>query len=103
MPIVGENAFSHKAGLHVSAVVNDPSHYELFPAELVGRKRNFILDKMSGVHTVKQKLEEMNLKANNNDVQRIINYAKLKKKGTVTDNEILNIFTDERYENIMFQ
>jgi 2-isopropylmalate synthase len=103
MPIVGENAFSHKAGLHVSAVVNDPSHYELFPAELVGRKRNFILDKMSGANTVKQKLEEMNLKANSSDVQKIINYAKLKKKGSVTENEILDFFTDYRNENIMFQ
>lgn len=103
MPIVGENAFLHKAGLHVSAVVNNPSHYELFPAELIGRKRNFILDKMAGVHTVRQKLEEMNLEANNDDVQKIINYAKLKKKGTVTENEILDIFKDDQNANIMFQ
>lgn len=103
MPIVGENAFLHKAGLHVSAVLNNPSHYELYPAELVGRKRDFTLDKMSGVHTVEQKLEQMKLDANKDDVKRIINYAKLKKKGTVTEKEILNLFSDRRYENIMFQ
>jgi len=93
MPIVGENAFLHKAGLHVSAVLNNPSHYEIFPAELVGRKRDFILDKMASVHTVKQKLEKMKLDANQDDVKKIINYAKLKKKGIVTENEILNLFT----------
>jgi len=103
MPIVGENAFLHKAGLHVSAVVNNPSHYEMFPAELIGRKRDFILDKMSGVHTVRQKLEKMKLSVNKNDVKRLLNYAKLKRKGYVTDNEILNLFTDNRNENLMFQ
>ncbi len=103
MPIVGENAFLHKAGLHVSAVVNNPSHYELFPAELVGKKRDFILDKMAGIQTVKQKLEKMKLEANKDDVEKILNYVKLKKKGTVSENEILNFFIDQRYENIMFQ
>jgi 2-isopropylmalate synthase len=103
MPIVGENSFLHKAGLHVSAVLNNPSHYELFPAELVGRKRDFTLDKMAGVHTVKQKLEKMKIEANNDNVEKILNYAKLKKKGIVTDNEILNFFSDYKNENIMFQ
>ncbi|WP_460127256.1 homocitrate synthase/isopropylmalate synthase family protein [Thermococcus prieurii] len=29
--MVGENAFTHKAGLHVSAVVRDPAVYILKP------------------------------------------------------------------------
>ncbi|KYK32566.1 MAG: hypothetical protein AYK22_07375 [Thermoplasmatales archaeon SG8-52-3] len=103
MPIIGENAFLHKAGLHVSAVVNDPAHYELFPAELIGRKRDFILDKMSGINTVKKKLEKMKLDLNRVDLEKILNYAKQKRKGIVTENEILNIFTDYRNETIMFQ
>jgi len=103
MPIVGENAFLHKAGLHVSAVLNNPSHYELFPAELIGRKRDFILDKMSGAQTVRNKLEKMKVSADKDDVERILNYAKLKSKGKVTDNEILSFISDNRNENIMFQ
>jgi 2-isopropylmalate synthase len=103
MPIVGKNAFLHKAGLHVSAVINNPIHYELFPAELIGRKRDFILDKMAGTKTVKQKLEKMKLTVNNEDVEKILNYAKLKRKGTVTENEILNFFKDNVIDNIMFQ
>jgi 2-isopropylmalate synthase len=103
MPIVGGNAFLHKAGLHVSAVVNNPSHYELFPADLIGRKRDFILDKMSGVQTVRKKLKEMNLSTDKVDVEKILNYAKLKSKGKVTDSEILNFLAENRNENIMFQ
>ena len=102
-PIVGENAFLHKAGLHVSAVLNNPNHYEVFPAELVGRKRSFVLDKMASVHTVKQKLEEMKLEADKDNITRIINYAKLKEKGIVSDNEIFDIFTDYKNIDMMFQ
>jgi len=40
-PIVGENTFVHNAGLHVSAVLNNPNHYEIFPAEIVGQKKKF--------------------------------------------------------------
>jgi 2-isopropylmalate synthase len=102
-PIVGENAFIHNAGLHVSAVLNNPNHYEIFPAELVGQKRNFVLDKMTSVKAVKQKLEELKLEADNEKVQKIINYAKLKEKGTVTNNEIYDIFTESQNINCMFQ
>jgi len=99
-PIVGENAFRHKAGLHVSAVINNPKHYEIFPAELVGQKRDIVLDKMASKHTVKQKLEEMDLEADNENIQKIINYVKSKDKGTITKNEIYDIFTD--YRDIMY-
>ena len=102
-PIVGENAFLHKAGLHVSAVLNNPNHYEIFPAELVGQKRDIVLDKMASKHTVKKKLEEMEIEADNDSIQKIINYAKLKEKGTVSENEIFDIFTNYRTANIMFQ
>jgi len=44
-PIVGENAFVHNAGLHVAAVLHNPVHYEVFPAEIIGRNRKFVLDK----------------------------------------------------------
>jgi len=102
-PIVGKNAFLHKAGLHVSAILNNPKHYEIFPAELVGQKRDVVLDKMASKHTVRQKLEEMNLKADDDNINKIINYAKLKEKGTVTKNEIFDIFSNYQDVNIMFQ
>ena len=102
-PIIGENAFLHKAGLHVSAIINNPAHYEIFPAELIGKKRDIIIDKMTGKHTVKHKLEEMNLKVETEDVQKLYNYAKLKEKGRVTENEITQIFSNYQNLNIMIQ
>lgn len=102
-PIIGENAFLHKAGLHVSAILNNPSHYELFPAELIGKKRDIIMDKMSGKYSVKYKLEKMNLNADSENVEKLYHYAKLKEKGRVTDNEISEIFSDYQNLNMMIQ
>jgi isopropylmalate/homocitrate/citramalate synthase len=56
------------------------------------------MDKMSGKFTVKQKLEEMNLDSEPENVQKLFNYAKLKEKGRVTENEISEIFSN--YQNI---
>ncbi|MCD6372645.1 MAG: homocitrate synthase [Thermococcus sp.] len=52
-PIVGENAFTHKAGLHVSAVVRDPSFYEFLPAETFGRERRIYVDRFAGRETIR--------------------------------------------------
>lgn len=90
-PIVGQNAFLHNAGLHVAAVLNDPSFYEVIPAELVGKKRGFILDKMASVHTIKEKLKQMKIHSDEKNVNKIMEYAKSKEKGTITDYEIINL------------
>lgn len=94
-PVVGENAFRHNAGLHVAAILHDPSHYEIFPAELVGRKRDFVLDKMSGKHTVKQKLEHLGCNTCDLTVNQAMQYVKSREKGMVSDEELWN-FVNQR-------
>lgn len=47
-PIVGENVFTHKAGVHQAGVLANPETYEPIPPETVGRVRDFTLDKYSG-------------------------------------------------------
>ncbi len=61
-PITGENAFVHKAGLHVSAVVKDPAFYEFLPAELFGRERSIYLDKYAGRDSIRFYLERMGIR-----------------------------------------
>jgi len=102
-PIIGENAFLHNAGLHVAAVINDPSFYEVIPAELVGKKRDFILDKMAGVQTVKQKLKQMNINTGNDDITRLMQYVKSKEKGEVSDYEIINLLNENEINGIAYQ
>jgi 2-isopropylmalate synthase len=101
-PIIGKNAFSHKAGLHVSAVLKDPKFYEVFPAELIGRNRDFTLDKMSGKQTIIEKCEKLGLDYNNS-TNKILNYVKSKEKGTVSENELLEILNPLKCHDNFFQ
>lgn len=54
-PIVGENAFAHESGIHIAAILCDPSTYEYVAPELVGGERRFVL----GKHTGKRALEHV--------------------------------------------
>ena len=47
-PYVGANAFAHKGGVHVSAVLKNPRTYEHIPPETVGQRRRFIVSELSG-------------------------------------------------------
>lgn len=51
-PIVGENAFSHEAGIHVHGVLERAACYEPFSPELVGQQRRIVLGKHTGRHAV---------------------------------------------------
>ena len=48
LPYVGAAAFSHKGGLHVSAVQKDPKTYEHINPEEVGNTRNIVVSDQSG-------------------------------------------------------
>ncbi len=56
-PILGENAFTHCAGVHTHAASINPMHYESLSPELVGRERHFALDHMSGVASLRYALK----------------------------------------------
>jgi 2-isopropylmalate synthase len=58
-PVIGENIFSHVAGVHARKVSVDPSTYEAFPPEAVGRSgRTIVLQHLSGKSSVKLKLKD---------------------------------------------
>jgi 2-isopropylmalate synthase len=102
-PIIGENAFVHKAGLHVAAVAKNPEFYEAFPAELIGIKRDFSLDKMAGRPTIKKKLELLGIPEDDSCENKLINYVKSKEKGATSDNEIFKILDFPNLNNNFFQ
>jgi len=47
-PYVGASAFTHKGGLHVSAVMKNPGTYEHVPPDMVGNKRTMPVSSQSG-------------------------------------------------------
>jgi len=48
-PFVGRSAFTHKAGIHVSAVQKNPITYEHIEPTLVGNQRQIIISEQSGM------------------------------------------------------
>ena len=58
---VGGAAFSHKGGLHVSAVQKDPRTYEHIEPELVGNRRHIVISDQAGRANVLARLAEIGL------------------------------------------
>jgi len=77
-PYVGASAFSHKGGLHVSAVQKDPKTYEHIQPELVGNSRNIIVSDQAGRSNIISRLEKLGLMidANNPKIQKILDEVK---------------------------
>ena len=78
MAYVGGSAFSHKGGLHVSAVKKDPKTYEHIDPKEVGNHRNIIVSNQAGRSNILSRLENYGIKIDSKDtkVQKILNEVK---------------------------
>ncbi|MDD3379434.1 MAG: alpha-isopropylmalate synthase regulatory domain-containing protein, partial [Candidatus Methanomethylophilaceae archaeon] len=82
LPFVGEKAFTHKGGMHVSALVKDPRTYEHIPPESVGNKRRVLVSDMAGRSSISEKLKELGIAINDEESKEIIKKIKdLESKG----------------------
>ncbi|MCD1259082.1 citramalate synthase [Paenibacillus athensensis] len=63
-PYVGNAAFAHKGGIHVSAILKDASTYEHIAPELVGNKQRVLVSELAGQSNVLVKAQELNLDIN---------------------------------------
>ena len=57
-PYVGASAFPHKAGLHASAILKDPSAYEHTPPETVGNQRIIPMSNQAGQSNLRARLAD---------------------------------------------
>jgi 2-isopropylmalate synthase len=55
-PYVGASAFTHKAGLHASAIVKDPTTYEHVPPQVVGNARFVPMSNQAGQSNLRERL-----------------------------------------------
>ncbi|GAW92557.1 citramalate synthase [Calderihabitans maritimus] len=60
-PFVGQSAFTHKGGVHVSAVLKDSRTYEHIPPEVVGNRRRVLVSELSGISNLRYKAQELDL------------------------------------------
>jgi len=92
-PIVGDNAFTHEAGIHVDGILKKPETYEAIKPELVGAKRTFVLGKHVGMKSVKKMLDELGIQVNDAQLKEIFQQVKYVgdkgKKVTSADLEVI--------------
>src|SRR5690606_13317720 len=55
-PYVGASAFAHKAGLHASAILKDPTTYEHVPPETVGNERIIPMSNQAGQSNLRARM-----------------------------------------------
>ena len=66
-PYVGESAFAHKGGIHVSAVARNPLTYEHIEPERVGNNRRILISDQAGRANILHKAEKWGLKLKTDD------------------------------------
>ena len=88
--IVGDNAFSHEAGIHQHGMMQNRETYEIMRAEDVGRSSELTWGKHMGHHAVRQKLETMGYKLSDDEIRRITDQVKTlaDKKKSVYDEDV---------------
>jgi len=77
-PFVGQSAFAHKGGIHVSAILKKPLAYEHIEPGAVGNKRRVLVSDLSGKSNIEYKANEMGIALGGNgyDSQKIVKEIK---------------------------
>ncbi|MBB5515573.1 2-isopropylmalate synthase [Rubricella aquisinus] len=66
-PYVGASAFAHKAGLHASAILKNPTTYEHVPPEMVGNARIVPMSNQAGQSNLRRRLAEAGIEVAQGD------------------------------------
>jgi homocitrate synthase len=75
--ITGFSAFTHKAGIHAKAVLNNPSTYEILKPEDFGLTRYIhIAHRLTGWNAVKDRAEQLNLSLTDDEIKEITAHIK---------------------------
>lgn len=73
LPFIGKNIFDVESGIHVNGINKNPATYEPYDPKEIGRKRNIIIGKHSGINALEIKLKELNIGYNLEKLQIMLN------------------------------
>ncbi|WP_085836432.1 citramalate synthase [Aquimixticola soesokkakensis] len=68
-PYVGASAFAHKAGLHASAILKDPTTYEHIDPAQVGNERIVPMSNQAGQSNLRKRLADMGISVDPKDAR----------------------------------
>ncbi len=75
-PYVGSSAFTHKAGLHVSAIARRPDAYEHVDPETVGNGTRFVVSEMAGRQSLLLKANELGIEIKEESLAKVLERLK---------------------------
>ena len=75
-PYVGHTAFSHKAGLHASALAKAPDMYQHIDPEDVGNRQRLVVSELAGRANVLMKARELGLEIDDDQARRVLEQVK---------------------------
>ncbi|MEM2878317.1 MAG: 2-isopropylmalate synthase [Candidatus Hadarchaeales archaeon] len=94
--VVGENAFTHGAGVHSHGVLAHPSTYEPISPETVGHHRKIVFGKHAGSHAIESELRRMGLRPTKKQLEEIlIQVKRLGDRGKLVTDAELGAIADE--------
>ena len=82
-PYVGVAAFSHKGGLHVSAVTKDPRSYEHVDPAIIGNHRHVVVSDQAGKSNLLARLAEagINIEPDDKRLKKLVEDVKTREYG----------------------
>ena len=77
-PYVGNDAFSHKGGMHIDAVSKNPISYEHIEPSQVGNQRHILVSEVAGRSALLSKLQQIapDLTKESEDTKRVLEHLK---------------------------
>lgn len=75
-PFIGKNAFAHKGGVHIDAMLKNPRTYEHVDPSLLGVERVISVSELAGRSALISHAERIGLKISKNDVTKALEEVK---------------------------
>jgi len=78
LPYVGTSAFTHKGGIHVSAILKNATTYEHVDPSLVGNRQEVVVSELSGQSNIIYKAKELgvHLDKDKDDLRNVVKQVK---------------------------
>ncbi len=91
-PVVGDNAFAHESGIHAAGIIENSETFEpgVMTPEMVGARRELVLGKHTGTHSVREHLDAAGFAPTDDDVRTVTRRVKAyaAEKHRVTDADL---------------
>ena len=94
--VTGETAYSHKAGMHLKAMMANPGSYEIIPPEAFGLSRRLIVgSRLTGRHAIAYRAREMGLTFGESELKALTRRIKeLADSGELSEEQLDAVLRD---------